>query len=195
MIIQQYTHNWNQEFVRNSEGIKECELCLEIGAFEGLTSNYIVDNLLSKSGKLICIDPLTDQYLNTDLSEKDVNDNNLNYSYFNGQYNRFISNVEVHLKSGQIELIRDISTNVFADLINKYKGKFDFIYVDGDHRPGTVYIDAVNSFELCKRGGCILFDDYSWNDTHIGIDRFLNQYVGRYDVVLKNYQILIKKIG
>ena len=72
-----YTHNWNSEFKSNTNNLGKFNLCLEIGCFEGLTSNYICDRLLNHNGKLICVDPLTDNYLNTDLSEKDVENRDL----------------------------------------------------------------------------------------------------------------------
>lgn len=191
--MKKYTQNWNQEFIKNSKEIREKNLCLEIGCFEGLTSNYIVENILSERGKLICIDPLTDVYLNNKLSELDIKNNNTEFIYFKDQYSRFINNVYEHIESGKIELIRDLSINVFDSLIEKYnEGSFDFIYIDGDHRPDAVYIDAINSFKLCKIGGYILFDDYNWGDTREGIDRFLNE-VNDYHVLLKDSQVLITK--
>lgn len=167
---------------------------MEIGSFEGLTSNYIVDNLLSENGKLICVDPLTDVYLNDKLSEIDEIKNNTDFIYFNDQYNRFYNNVSEHLESNKISLIRELSVDIFPELIKKYQYKFDFIYIDGDHRPEGVYIDSINSFELCKEHGFILFDDYLWGDTGIGIDKFLNEYSGKYDLLVKDYQVLIKKL-
>ena len=65
--------NWNSHFKKNTKNISNCNLCLEIGAFEGLTSNYIVDNLLSKEGKLICLDLLENQYLVDMFSSLDTN--------------------------------------------------------------------------------------------------------------------------
>jgi predicted O-methyltransferase YrrM len=193
--VKNYTHNWNQEFINNtSEFIKKFDLCLEIGSFEGLTSNYIVDNLLSDGGKLICIDPLTDTYLNDNLTDFDISRNNNEFIYFNDQYDRFNNNVSEHLVNGKIELVRELSINVFPEFIKKYKNTFDFIYIDGDHRPDGVYIDAINSFELCKEGGFILFDDYQWGDTGVGIDKFLDEYTGKYILSIKGYQVLIQKI-
>lgn len=190
-----YTRDWNQAFIKNTSNfIKRFELCLEIGVFEGLTSNYIVDNLLTSSGKLICIDPLTDNYFNSNLTETEINRNNTEFLYFKGQYNTFYNNVKEHLDSGKITLIKNISVNAFPELIKEYKGKFDFIYIDGDHRPDIIYLDGINSFELCKKGGYILFDDYGWQDAGIGIDKFLNVYQGKYKLCLKEYQVLIQKI-
>ena len=180
-----YTRNWNQEFVNNTNQIKlkNQKLCLEIGSFEGLTSNYIVDNILSDDGKLICIDPLTDTYLVENLSENDIEHNNNGWKYFNGQYDRFIENTKNNLESKKIELYRELSSEALPKLKEKYKDKFDFIYIDGDHRDFAVYFDAVNSFEICKPNGYILFDDYLWEDysnhkiTKDGIDRFIKNVI------------------
>jgi len=188
--------NWNSHFKKNTKNISNCNLCLEIGAFEGLTSNYIVDNLLSKEGKLICLDPLENQYLVDNLTEKDVNMNK-RYGLFKGQYERFINNVSQHIESGKIQLIRQLSVNAFPHLLTIFKGQFDFIYVDGDHRTEGVYIDAINSIKLCKTNGFILFDDYhpTWSDTVKGIDKFLIEYKGQYKIIKKEYQVLIQKVS
>ena len=196
-----YTRNWNQEFVNNTNQIKlkNQKLCLEIGSFEGLTSNYIVDNILSDDGKLICIDPLTDTYLVENLSENDIEHNNNGWKYFNGQYDRFIENTKNNLESKKIEWYRELSSEALPKLKEKYKDKFDFIYIDGDHRDFAVYFDAVNSFEICKPNGYILFDDYLWEDysnhkiTKDGIDRFINEYRDKLDVVINAYQVMIRK--
>lgn len=196
----QYTYDWNQQFKNSTLGINNLELCLEIGCFEGLTSNYICDNLLSENGKLICVDPLSENYLNTDLTETDIVNNNTIYKYFNNQYERFLSNTKHQISSNKLELIRLISIDAFPKLVELYEGKFDLIYIDGDHRANAVYIDGVNSYKLCKTGGIIIFDDYTWgpdyneNSTKVGIDKFLNEYVDKYEIITKGYQIVIKKI-
>lgn len=136
------------------------ELCLEIGCFEGLTSNYITERLLSSTGKLVCVDPLTNNYLNDALTDKDVNDNETIYSYFNNQYDRYIENTRNN--ASRIELIRKLSSEAYPELLEKYSGQFDLTYIDGDHRASAVYIDAINCFKLCKSGGVIIFDEYGW---------------------------------
>lgn len=194
--MKNYTKRWNGEFVNNTKQFidKKFNLCLEIGAFEGLTSNYIVDHLLSENGKLICIDPLTDVYLNDNLSEYDKERNRKEFSYFKDQYSRFQNNVKEHLISEKINLIRNRSVDAFPTLIETYENQIDFIYIDGDHRSEGVYIDSINTFKLCKPKGFILFDDYKWGNTGKGIDKFLDEYSGRYDLLTKGYQILIQKI-
>jgi len=106
----EYTHNWNAEFINNTNklGINNILLALEIGSFEGLTSNYIIDNLLDPiNGKLICVDPLLDDYITTDKNEIDIINNNTVHKYFNGQYGRFINNTNHN--SSKIELYRSTS--------------------------------------------------------------------------------------
>lgn len=201
--MKEYTHDWAGGFIMNTGFLtgSKIDLCLEIGCFEGRVSNYIVENLLSETGKLICVDPLSDQYLNGDLSDEEEHRNNSDWSYFSDQYNRFVKNVSENL-GGKIELVRDLSKNAFPDLIKKYEGKFDLIYIDGDHRAMPVYVDAVNSFALCKVGGYILFDDYLWNveggtpddEPKKGVDMFLNEYRGKYEIVAMGYQVMIRKI-
>jgi predicted O-methyltransferase YrrM len=196
-----YTKEWNQEFIKNIKNIRlsNQDLCLEIGSFEGLTSNYIVDNILSEKGKLICIDPLTDNYLVENLSEKDIENNKNGWGYFSGQYERFIENTKLNIENNKIELYRELSSEAFPKLKEIYMNQFDFIYIDGDHRDFAVYFDAVNSFELCKKNGYILFDDYLWEDfsnykiTKDGVDKFLMEYSDKIEVVFSDYQLMVRK--
>jgi len=189
-----YTKNWNEAFVQNIIKVDDFSLCLEIGCFEGLTTNYIIDNYISNNGKIICVDPLTDVYLNDNLCENDIELNNTEYIFFNGQYERFINNTKEHINSGKLILYKDLSINVFEELNSNYGDNFSFIYIDGDHRPNSVYLDVVNSFNLCKKNGYILFDDYLCKDTSICIDKFLNENENKFLLLEKNEQVLIKKI-
>lgn len=194
-----YTKLWNSEFLTNTKNIKNMDLCLEIGCFEGLTSNYIIDNILNENGKLICVDPLTDEYISENPSEEDKLNNQTLYDYFKNQYYRFYENTKSNMDSGKLILYRKLSSEVYEELIEKYKESFDFIYIDGDHRADYVYLDSINCFKLCKPNGIILFDDYLWdeynneNSTKKGIDRFLNEFDGQYKILISSYQLMIQK--
>lgn len=194
-----YTYNWNNEFIKNTVSFGKFDLCLEIGCFEGLTSNYICDHLLNDGGKLICVDPLTENYLNTDLNEEDIKNNNTIYKYFNNQYDRFINNVSHQINENKLLLKRNLSEDIFPSLISEYEGKFDLIYIDGDHRATAVYNDAINSFKLLSSDGIMIFDDYSWGEmyneeaTSFGIDKFLLEHNGKFDIISKSYQVVIRK--
>lgn len=185
--MKNFTQEWNGQMKLNVNNLGRFDLCLEIGCFEGRTSNFIVENLLSEKGKLLCVDPLLDQYV---FDNSELNDTE---NFFEGQYEKFINNTKDYL-GHKIILYRDISSNVLNKLKENFSGKISFIYIDGDHRPESVYLDGLYSFELCSSGGYILFDDYKWKDTHIGIDKFLLEKKGLYEEVLRNEQIMIKKL-
>ena len=177
-----FTQDWNAEFKKNTKGLK-VETALEIGCFEGLTTNYICENLLKEGGRVICVDPLTDEYL------PGHKDNDI----FVGQYKRFMRNT-----SGKpVQLIRKKS----ADAISELKDlRFGLIYVDGDHTEDGVFSDAVMYWNLLLdspvgHGGYMLFDDYGQSEeTRRGVDRFLETQKGNFDLLVKDYQVLIQRL-
>lgn len=78
---------------------------------------------------------------------------------------------------------------------------FDFIYVDADHTAMAAYTDGVNSWKVLKPGGILAFDDYTWGDglpdqtlaPKPGINKFLDEYQGEYEVLLIDNQVWIRK--
>lgn len=198
-----YTHTYTEIFSKTAAhlSVGNLDLCMEIGCFEGCTSNFIAEHLLNETGKLICVDPLGDEYILGEVSDNYKRSNTGEWSFFAGQYDRFVENTSVN--SAKIELYRQKSEDAFVDLIEKYKNSVDLIYIDGDHRADPVYNDAINSFELLKQGGIIVFDDYNWGANFgpeapkIGIDRFLSEYNDRISILINanhtNLQMTISK--
>lgn len=177
-----YTQLWNYQFIKNTSFIERNSFLnvLEVGCYEALTSNFIVNNLLAHNGVLVCVDPLADNY------ELD-NDNDL----FKGQYGRFIENIAPN--KDRVRLIRDSSITALPFLRDNH---FDFIYVDGDHTLVSVVHDGRNAFRLCKPGGYILFDDYTWGTNKPvkeAVDQVLQEFTN-YRLLLKLNQVLIQKL-
>ncbi|MDA1120873.1 MAG: FkbM family methyltransferase [Bacteroidetes bacterium] len=185
-FMQEFTENWNMPLKKNTKGMK-FTFALEVGSFEGLSSCYICDTLLKKGGRLICVDPLQDVYLTTNL-DKEAHETNKELTGFKGQYDRFIRNT----KNKPVELKRMTSQQAYQSLS---QFKFDFIYIDGDHRENAVNADANLYWNLVNdQGGIMLFDDYEWSDgTKKGIDRFLADKAGQYKILVKDYQVMVKK--
>jgi hypothetical protein len=62
-------------------------------------------------------------------------------------------------------------------------------------------MDAMLSWHRIKPGGIMLFDDYLWapgtpatERPQMAIDLFLQSFAGRYEILLKSYQIAIRKL-
>ncbi len=168
---------WNNEFIINTVELPKFDLGLEIGAFEGMTTKYMCEKMLTPGGRVVVVDPLEEYYIEGDTEHPE----------FKGQYPRFLRNTKglpIELKRGKSE----------SELPKLNALRFDFIFVDGDHRKDAVYFDLVWSFAICKLGGHILIDDYTWRPyTTEGIDKFLNEFSGSFDLLIKDYQVLIRK--
>lgn len=193
-----YSKEWNGDFmaVIHKYALRGFDLCIEVGCFEGLTSNYIVNKMLSSEGKLICIDPLHDGYYYSGKSAEEDRQNDAQYKYFNGQYERFAENCHDAMVSGRLELIRQDSVEALPALLLIGRGLADFIYVDGDHRQYMVFHDSIFSFQLLKVGGYLFLDDYGWSEgtTH-AIDFFLDLYKNKLEVVHHaDGNVIVRKI-
>lgn len=177
---------WNDNFINNTKRLPKLNFVLEIGCFEGLTSKYICEKILKEEGRMIAVDPLKDVYLVENITDE-ANKMNEEYTYFNGQYDRFLINTQ----GLPVTLYRKTFSEAFPELSDF---RFDLIYVDGDHREDAVYFDAVNSFALLQNAGYILFDDYEWGngETKRGIDRFLEEYKNNITIISINEQVLVQ---
>lgn len=76
----------------------------------------------------------------------------------------------------------------------------DAIYIDGSHEGQDVMANAVMSWRLLKVGGVLLFDDYEWPGEgrrrvlpKVAIDAFCTLVEPWGEVVMKNYQLAIRK--
>ena len=162
---------WNTlfSFLKNQEELN----ILEIGSFEGRSTVWFLENLLSgKNSNIICIDP-------------EVKPN------FFHNISMFKEKVKLIKNKSQFELRKT----------QYLKETFDIIYIDGDHTALSVLEDAILAFRALKKHGFLIFDDYLWKKTGvdtkepmIAIDSFLKVYAERVFVIHKEYQVIINKI-
>jgi hypothetical protein len=158
---------------------------LEIGTFYG--ANVIsVSETYGKHphSKLYCVDPWTDYEDYPEYKDKQP-------SIFEN-FSKNISNTPFPEK---FIVNRGFSNNIVPTFED---GKFDIIYIDGNHEPEYVLEDAVLSFRKLKIGGYMIFDDYGWGGpdlTKRGIDGFLNGYHKRIKLLgHANTQVFIQKL-
>jgi predicted O-methyltransferase YrrM len=164
---------------------------LEIGSFEGMSSVYFLDNILThKKSRLTCID--------TFEGSKEHGDDHHGGVSLGGLYQRFIKNIEATGKRKQVSVKIGTSEDVLPSLFNR---EYDIVYIDGSHQAKDVLSDLVMSWKITKIGGIIIMDDYLWEHDYpetdkpqIAIDSFLRCYSGRYEIVHSGYQVVVRKM-
>ena len=190
-----FSHNiesW-QRWLAELEG-KPGIRALEIGSFEGRATTWLLENVLTDAtSRIDCVDPFRKDY-----------------------YRRFLSNIAAWRQC--VTVHRGLSDKVLPTL----KGAFDFIYIDGDHRPFAILSDAVHAWPRLKVGGILVFDDYlfvphefdrqasrEWSEKRAraqiarhraqcpktAIDGFLTAMTGQYELLGQGYQLALRKLA
>ena len=153
---------------------KSCR-AIEIGTYEGRSTTWLIDNILTHKGSSI---------LTIDRFKQSVLDANLKATGHNGK----------------IDFRLGMSRDVLRELPDN---EFDFAYIDGSHSSCDVLEDAVMVFRRVKEGGVIGFDDYLWDDPQFNehgtpkpaIDAFLECYKHKLEVLDHGYQVWVRKIA
>jgi hypothetical protein len=156
---------------------------LEIGSFEGLSSNIIYELLVKSTNNILtCVDPFPTIKPFKSYCLINNNKNNIINTYDNFKKNTS------HMNNNLI-FIKDYSYNCDFD-----ENKYFFIYIDGCHDLNSVYNDAKIAYKSLKNNGIILFDDYMIKnqDTRSGIDKFIKENNDKIEIIFKSYQLAIK---
>ncbi len=190
--INLFQSNKTYSFLRDNPGVKWTSYVpledkpinyLEIGVFKG---DNVVD--ISKSyckhpeSKMYCVDPWIDY--------KD-------YPEYKGKiqniYTLFIENITKENITDKLIIHRDFSHNVVPSFEDEF---FDIAFIDGNHETEYVYKDGVMTFPKVKSGGYLIFDDYGWIETKLGIDRFIDEHKSQFETVQITplEQVIIKKL-
>ncbi len=144
---------------------------LEIGSYQGFSACWFLDVILTHpSSYVTLIEPNIVLELNDNIKKIDY--------------------------KGKINILNTLSENALKNI----KEKFDIIYIDGDHTtPGTLR-DANACWPLLKNNGIIIFDDYLWKENpdenkrpKNGVDMFLKNIEYKFELLHKDYQVIIKK--
>lgn len=125
---------------------------LEIGSYEGRSTCWILDNILThKDSSITCVDPW------------DGNDKLLGDSTKKAR-ELFDANTE----SYGCKVIPEcgLSSWVLPELMFQEQ-EYDLIFVDGDHEGATALLDLVWSWQMLKNGGHLVFDDYQWGSSKL----------------------------
>ena len=182
-----HTQNWflvseiRQKLLKFINGSQTHHI-LEIGCFEGLSSVFFADNLLTQpESTLVCVDPFL-KIANNDHSQFLQNNEEANFDY----------NI-THCQNSQKITVHKITSDEF---FKSNTQMFDFIYIDGCHEPDFIMRDMENSFKILEPNGIMWMDDYCGGDGSIikkTMDEFLDKYRGQYIIIHRQYQLAITK--
>jgi len=191
--------DWFSYAIPNFTGIKNylknVDRVLEIGVYQGRSSCWILENMLSDTGSLTCIDPFIDS------DERSEYFSAVPLPTGSAREKLFRANTaEIKKPTQTLDVHVGRSFYILADLLHQ-RQQYDFIYCDGNHGAATVMADAVMCFGLLRPGGILLFDDYLWDhepDHHarpkMSIDAFVNMFANHARPIITNYQLAIQKL-
>jgi len=163
---------------------KESVGFLQIGAFTGDASKWMLDNILT--GKYSTL---------TDVDTWEGSDENShNAMDFDDVYRVYTEKIKPYGR--KVIVYRESSDSFFRDNVETY----DFIYIDGDHTAFGVMKDAINAFNALAVGGILAFDDYQWSegrgnfyDPRPAIDAFWNMTRDKVKILEIGWQVWFQK--
>lgn len=159
---------------------------LQIGVFTGNASAWLMENILTdQSCILVDVDPWCGNLQHESIYDwKELED------AYDEQVKPYANRVKKH-KAYSEEWLKENRDD-----------KYDFIYIDGDHRPEAVTSDAELSWGLLKPKGIMAFDDYEWNhpdgidlNPKPAIDKFLKKYANELEIIKMGWQVWVRKLG
>jgi hypothetical protein len=159
---------------------------LEIGSFQGRSTIWLLENILTDvTSTITCIDTFEGSVNHIFHFKNDIKNV---FDIFSYNISKF---------KNKVNIIKDKSQTALKQINEQY----DFIYIDGDHKASSVIEDAILSFSLLKKGGIIIFYDYMCfgmkklvDNPKPAIDVFLEIYANKINVLYKNHQVIIKKL-
>ena len=192
---------------------------LEIGSFEGRSTIWTIENMMSHGDWIDCVDTWEG---GEEHGEEDMG----------SVEERFDHNIDAaisptFLKEYRPEMALGHTTRyghtTYGNRVNVYKYKctssmylasklnsyvdstnlFDFIYIDGSHIAKDVLTDACMAWPLLKPKGLLVFDDYLWvpnardilHRPKAAIDAFTNLFAEEVEIVHIGYQLIVRKKG
>ena len=148
---------------------------LEIGAFEGSSTTWFIDNYLHHDlSTITVIEPFTD-------SELLVPSKN---------YELFINNIKKVLYPEKVIFYKDRSITVLPTLL-KDKKHYDIILINGSNFLQDIYEDIILCWELLKQNGYLFIDS---NLMYLVKDIFDKIKNVRYEIIFDNLKTIVKKI-
>ncbi len=154
---------WTQLFAAHMPNPRRI---LEIGAFEGRATCFMLEHLLpAEGGEIHCVDTW----------EGGVEHDGIPMDAVERRFRANVGAVLARHPRHQVFSHRGQSRHALGNLLAKGQaGTFDFLYVDGSHQAPDVLEDLVLGFRLCRPGAIVICDDYLWQRQPAGQEDVLD---------------------
>lgn len=148
---------------------------LEVGVFEGRSVLWMLENILTHPSSTLT---------GVDLFPEDLKD-------------RYLANLRMSGHQKKAATIQGLSRIALRQL---QPDSYNIIYIDGGHTADEVLTEVVLCWELLKKEGLLIFDDYRWTRDYpeelrprVAIDAFITAYRNYLEVVHLDYQAILRK--
>lgn len=184
-----------EDWARLTAHLRDIKLrILEIGAFEGASTTWMLDNLMGHPESLLVV---VDTFEGGMEHRSTCSNPKYNLKTL---YERFRANVNSCEHVNKLEVIRMRSEDALLELRRKGTS-FDFIYIDASHVAMDVLTDAVLSWPMLAVNGTLVFDDWRWRgfledcyNPRIAIQSFILCGASNIETTETEYQMWIKKV-
>ena len=174
---------------------------LEIGSFEGKSTIWFLDKILQhQKSTITCVDPWLDYSQNQDSLNSYEKKNNEWKMIERGIKQNFLQNIIESGYSDKVLIRQGFSDKILPSLITEQK-IYDIIFIDGNHTAPYVLMDAIMSWTLLRKGGIIIFDDYTWGldrptttRPKESIDYFMLSFADYVTELYSKYRKIVKKL-
>ena len=151
--------------------------CLEVGAWEGRSALYLLDNFVGNSSLTV-----------------------IDYFILPNIHTTYLHNINLHPKKQQVNTIVGSSLKELPKLMGQEL--FDFIYIDAGKTSADNLANLIISERLLKVNGIMVVDDFGWtkegtenkHTPNLGISAF-KEITLLCEVYMEYYQVAFKKVN
>jgi predicted O-methyltransferase YrrM len=182
----EFTYDWFSATApvwRSMIGDIKPRRALELGAFEGRSAVFLIENCAPFGRfEIACIDTWGGggEHKTLDMAEVEARFDR-NMAHAKAKHDCVVNKIKADTTTGMARLIADGQA-----------GSYDVAYIDASHEAPDVLTDAALAFKLVRVGGVLIFDDYLWQPDErrdllrmpkMAIDFFINTYIRKLNVI------------
>ena len=153
---------------------------LEIGALEGMSTLFFLDNYNSKVSTI-------EQFCLSDKVNKIIRPS----------INNFIKNTEQTTNKDNLSFYRNDPCIILPDFIYSHE-KFDYIVIKDTNYIKNIYPIAILCFKVLNDGGIMFFEEYDFHglgtNVHNDLKSFIKIYRDDFEILYFENHFVIKKI-